>query len=106
MTPFSEAPGTLGELGRAHLRDLGKRNKATERMKKRRPVDRLIHWASQRVAIISPKVPVCQGLKEKIKLARERSSRRVTEWFRGTMLDRPKLQNLRMLKAKAKRRWN
>ncbi|WMV33054.1 hypothetical protein MTR67_026439, partial [Solanum verrucosum] len=49
---------------------------------------------------------VCQALKKKINLARERSSRRVTEWFCDAVLDRPKLQNLMMLKAKAIRRWN
>ncbi|KAG5590765.1 hypothetical protein H5410_041279 [Solanum commersonii] len=41
------------------------------------------------------------GLQEKIKLARERGSRRIAEWFCDAMLDRPKLKNLRMLKAKA-----
>ncbi|WMV33111.1 hypothetical protein MTR67_026496 [Solanum verrucosum] len=40
---------------------------------------------------------VCQALKEKIKSARERSSRRVAEQFRDAVLDRPKLQNLRTL---------
>uniref|UniRef100_M1E079 Uncharacterized protein n=1 Tax=Solanum tuberosum TaxID=4113 RepID=M1E079_SOLTU len=54
------------------------------------------------MAIILPKVLVCQALKEKTKLARERSSRRVTEWFCDAVLDRPKLQNLRMRKAKEK----
>ncbi|WMV29838.1 hypothetical protein MTR67_023223 [Solanum verrucosum] len=34
-------------------------------MKKKRCVDRLIHWASRRVAITSPNVPVCQTLNEK-----------------------------------------
>uniref|UniRef100_M1DXR1 Uncharacterized protein n=1 Tax=Solanum tuberosum TaxID=4113 RepID=M1DXR1_SOLTU len=48
-------------------------------------------------------VLVCQVLNEKTELARERSSRRIAEWFRDEVLDRPKLQNLRMLKAKAKR---
>uniref|UniRef100_M1DGS2 Polyprotein protein n=1 Tax=Solanum tuberosum TaxID=4113 RepID=M1DGS2_SOLTU len=43
---------------------------------------------------------------EKIKSAREMSSRHVTERFRDAVLDCPKLRNLRMLKAKAKRRWN
>uniref|UniRef100_M1DU71 Uncharacterized protein n=1 Tax=Solanum tuberosum TaxID=4113 RepID=M1DU71_SOLTU len=45
----------------------------------------------------------CASLKEKIKLARERSCRRVAKWFRDAVLDRPKLHNLKMLKAKAKR---
>uniref|UniRef100_M1DHY6 Uncharacterized protein n=1 Tax=Solanum tuberosum TaxID=4113 RepID=M1DHY6_SOLTU len=85
---------------------MGKRSKAAERTKKRRLVDHLIHWASRRVANTSPKVPVSKALKEKIKSARERSSRRVTERFRDAVLDRPKLQNLRMLKAKDKRGWN
>ncbi|WMV58962.1 hypothetical protein MTR67_052347 [Solanum verrucosum] len=58
------------------------------------------------MAIISPKVPVCQAMKVKIKSVRKRSSRRVAGWFHDVVLDRPKLQNLRMLKAKAKRRWN
>ncbi|WMV37722.1 hypothetical protein MTR67_031107 [Solanum verrucosum] len=43
-------------------------------------------------------------MKEKIKLARERSCRRIAEWFRDIVLDLPKLQKMRMLKAKAKRR--
>uniref|UniRef100_M1DNP5 Uncharacterized protein n=1 Tax=Solanum tuberosum TaxID=4113 RepID=M1DNP5_SOLTU len=51
-------------------------------------------------------VPAFQDMKEKIKSAIERSSRQVAEWFRDAVLDRPKLQNLKMLKAKAKRRWN
>uniref|UniRef100_M1CYX1 Uncharacterized protein n=1 Tax=Solanum tuberosum TaxID=4113 RepID=M1CYX1_SOLTU len=51
-------------------------------------------------------VPVFQALKEKIKMDIEMSSGHVAEWFRNAMLDRPKLQNLRMLKAKEKRRWN
>ncbi|KAG5593766.1 hypothetical protein H5410_034998 [Solanum commersonii] len=69
-----------------------------------RPGDRQVPLASRRMAIISPKVPVCQALTKKIKSTRERSSRRVAEWFRDAVLDHPKLQNLRMLKAKAKRR--
>uniref|UniRef100_M1DCM7 Uncharacterized protein n=1 Tax=Solanum tuberosum TaxID=4113 RepID=M1DCM7_SOLTU len=83
-----------------------KRNKVAKRTKKRRLVDRLIHWASHRTVTISPKVPVCQALKEKIKSAIEKGSRCVVEWFRDAVLDHPKLQNLRMLKAKGKRRWN
>ncbi|WMV32544.1 hypothetical protein MTR67_025929 [Solanum verrucosum] len=47
---------------------------------------------------------MCQSLKEKIKLVREMSSRRIAEWFRDAVLDHPKLQNLNKLKAKAKRR--
>uniref|UniRef100_M1DS29 Uncharacterized protein n=1 Tax=Solanum tuberosum TaxID=4113 RepID=M1DS29_SOLTU len=83
-----------------------KRNKTVERTNNRGTDDRLTHWASHRMATILPKVPVCQTLKEKIKSAIERRSRQVTEWFRDAVLDRPKLQNLKMLKAKAKRRWN
>ncbi|WMV32905.1 hypothetical protein MTR67_026290 [Solanum verrucosum] len=37
-------------------------------------------------------------------LVRERSSRRITEWFRDAVLDRPKLQTLRKLKAKVEGR--
>ncbi|KAG5580867.1 hypothetical protein H5410_051494 [Solanum commersonii] len=77
-----------------------------ERTKKIRPDDRLTHWASRQMAMISPKALVCQALKEKIKSAIERSSRQVTKWFRDAVLDHPKLQNLKMLKAKAKGRLN
>ncbi|WMV25120.1 hypothetical protein MTR67_018505 [Solanum verrucosum] len=56
--------------------------------------------------MILPKVPVCQALKEKIKSTIERSSRRVAEQFRYAVLDRPKLQNLKMLKAKEKKTKN
>ncbi|KAG5632356.1 hypothetical protein H5410_004073 [Solanum commersonii] len=55
------------------------------------------------MAITSPKAPMYQALKEKINLSRERNSRRVAEWFRDTVLDHPKLENLRMMKAKGKR---
>uniref|UniRef100_M1DGB8 Uncharacterized protein n=1 Tax=Solanum tuberosum TaxID=4113 RepID=M1DGB8_SOLTU len=48
-------------------------------------------------------VPLYQALKAKIKSAIEMSSRRVAEWFRDAVLDRPKLHNLRIVKAKAKR---
>ncbi|KAG5615846.1 hypothetical protein H5410_015670 [Solanum commersonii] len=51
-------------------------------------------------------VPVCQALRVKVNLARERSSRRVTKWFCDALLDRLKLQNLRIFKAKARRRLN
>uniref|UniRef100_M0ZV68 Polyprotein protein n=1 Tax=Solanum tuberosum TaxID=4113 RepID=M0ZV68_SOLTU len=49
------------------------------------------------------RIPVCQALKEKIKSARERSSWQISKWFRDAVLDRPKLQTLRMLKAKTER---
>uniref|UniRef100_M1AUA2 Uncharacterized protein n=1 Tax=Solanum tuberosum TaxID=4113 RepID=M1AUA2_SOLTU len=55
------------------------------------------------MADVSPNVPVCQALKEKIKSAIERGNRRVAERFRDAVPHRPKLQNLKMLKAKAKR---
>uniref|UniRef100_M1DN46 Polyprotein protein n=1 Tax=Solanum tuberosum TaxID=4113 RepID=M1DN46_SOLTU len=58
---------------------------------KRRPEDRLNHWASSRMALTSPNVPMCQALKEKIKSAIEKSSRQVTERFRDAVLHRPKL---------------
>ncbi|KAG5580814.1 hypothetical protein H5410_051441 [Solanum commersonii] len=86
-----------------HGQYCAKRNKVAERTKKRRPGDCRVHWASRRMATISPKVLVCQALKEKINLVRETSSKRVAKWFRDTVLDHPKLQNWRMLKAKAKR---
>uniref|UniRef100_M1DFN2 Putative plant transposon protein domain-containing protein n=1 Tax=Solanum tuberosum TaxID=4113 RepID=M1DFN2_SOLTU len=54
------------------------------------------------MAMISPKVPVCQALKKKIESAIQKRSGRVTEPFRDAVLDRPKLQNLKMLKAKKK----
>ncbi|WMV10012.1 hypothetical protein MTR67_003397, partial [Solanum verrucosum] len=49
-----------------------------------------------------PKVPVCQTLKERTKSATERSSWWIAEWLRNAVLDRPKLQTSRMLKAKVK----
>ncbi|WMV36748.1 hypothetical protein MTR67_030133 [Solanum verrucosum] len=49
---------------------------------------------------------VCQDLKEEIKSAIEMGSRVVAERFRDAVPYRPKLQNLKMMKAKAKRRWN
>ncbi|WMV24232.1 hypothetical protein MTR67_017617 [Solanum verrucosum] len=55
------------------------------------------------MVIRPPKVPVCQALKEKTKLARERSSRQIAEWFLNAVLYGPKLQNMRMIKAKEKR---
>ncbi|KAG5610208.1 hypothetical protein H5410_021489 [Solanum commersonii] len=59
-------------------------------MKKRRHDDRLTHWASHRMAMISSKAPVCQALKVKTKPAIERSSQRVAEWFCDAVLDHPK----------------
>uniref|UniRef100_M1CTW6 Uncharacterized protein n=1 Tax=Solanum tuberosum TaxID=4113 RepID=M1CTW6_SOLTU len=58
--------------------NLQKGTKRAERRKKREPSDRQVHLASRRVGIRPPNVLVCQALKEKIKLARERSSR-ITE---------------------------
>uniref|UniRef100_M1D840 Polyprotein protein n=1 Tax=Solanum tuberosum TaxID=4113 RepID=M1D840_SOLTU len=84
--------------------NLQKGTKRAKRRKKREFDDHLVHLVSHRMAITSPKVPVCQALKEKIKLVRERSTRRIAESFRDAVLDLPKLQTLRMLKAKAKRR--
>uniref|UniRef100_M1DHQ9 Uncharacterized protein n=1 Tax=Solanum tuberosum TaxID=4113 RepID=M1DHQ9_SOLTU len=72
-------------------------------MKKRNLGDRQVRLASHRVAIQPPKVPVCQALKERTKLARERSSQQITEWFRNAVCVRLKLQTLRMLKAKIER---
>ncbi|KAG5580605.1 hypothetical protein H5410_051232, partial [Solanum commersonii] len=43
------------------------------------------------MARMPSKLPVCQALKEKIKLAIERSSRQVAEWFRNAVLDLPKV---------------
>ncbi|WMV30761.1 hypothetical protein MTR67_024146 [Solanum verrucosum] len=68
--------------------------KGTRQLKEQRKeglMIRLTHWASHRLAMISPKVPVRQALKEKIKWAIERSSRHVAERFRDAVLDRPKL---------------
>ncbi|WMV25227.1 hypothetical protein MTR67_018612 [Solanum verrucosum] len=45
----------------------------------------------RQMAVIWPKIPVCQALKEKIKSAMEWSSRRVAERFRDAVLDHPKL---------------
>ena len=45
-----------------------KRNKEAERMKKRRHDDHLTYWERRRMAMISPKVPVFQVMKDKIKL--------------------------------------
>uniref|UniRef100_M1DWK5 Polyprotein protein n=1 Tax=Solanum tuberosum TaxID=4113 RepID=M1DWK5_SOLTU len=53
--------------------------------------------------MVSPNVPVCQALMDKIKLVIERSSRRVAERFHDVVLDHQKLQNLKMRKNKAER---
>ncbi|KAG5579821.1 hypothetical protein H5410_050448 [Solanum commersonii] len=71
--------------------DDAKRNKAAERTKKIKHEDRLTHWVSHQTAMVSPNVPVCQTLKEKIKLAIERSNQRVAERFRDAVPYRPKL---------------
>ncbi|KAG5571436.1 hypothetical protein H5410_061202 [Solanum commersonii] len=55
--------------------------KRAERRKKTELADRQVHLAN-----------LCQALKEKIKLARERSTRWIAEWFRNAILDHPKLQ--------------
>ncbi|WMV54947.1 hypothetical protein MTR67_048332 [Solanum verrucosum] len=57
------------------------------------------------MALISPNVPVCQALKEKIKSVIKRSSRRVVEQFRDVVPYRPKLQNLKDTEGKNKRRY-
>ncbi|WMV18696.1 hypothetical protein MTR67_012081 [Solanum verrucosum] len=70
-------------------------------MKKSKPGVRQVHLVSRQMAAWPPKVLVCQALKERTKLVREKSSRWITKWFRDAVLDRPKLQTLRTLKAKA-----
>uniref|UniRef100_M1DVC7 Uncharacterized protein n=1 Tax=Solanum tuberosum TaxID=4113 RepID=M1DVC7_SOLTU len=92
-SPLGVSPS--GSASKTNIAELERteRNKAAERTKKTRPGDRLIHWASRRMSITSPKVSVCQALKEKIKSAMEWSSRRVAEWFRDAVFDHPKLQN-------------
>ncbi|WMV08909.1 hypothetical protein MTR67_002294 [Solanum verrucosum] len=45
-------------------------------------------------------------MKDKIKLVKERNSWRIAEWFRDVVLDHPKLQTWRILKANAKTLWN
>uniref|UniRef100_M1DRA2 Uncharacterized protein n=1 Tax=Solanum tuberosum TaxID=4113 RepID=M1DRA2_SOLTU len=80
-----------------------KRIKTTKRTKKGRHEDRLNHWASHRMALVSPNVPVCQALKEKIKSEIERSSRRITDQFRDAVPYRPKLQDLKDAEGKSKK---
>lgn len=67
--------------------NLQKGTKRDERTKKWK-------YGDHQMFITSPNVPVCQAMKDKTKLVRERSSRRIAEWFRDAVLDRPKLQNL------------
>uniref|UniRef100_M1DED9 Gag-pol protein n=1 Tax=Solanum tuberosum TaxID=4113 RepID=M1DED9_SOLTU len=81
-------------------------NKAAKRTKKRRPVDRLIHWASRRVAITSPKVLVCQALKEKIKLVREMSSQHVAERFRDAVIGSSKVTELKDTEGQSRKAMN
>uniref|UniRef100_M1DZ98 Uncharacterized protein n=1 Tax=Solanum tuberosum TaxID=4113 RepID=M1DZ98_SOLTU len=71
-------------------------------MKNIRPENRLNHWASRRMALVLPNVPMCQALKVNIKSVIERSSRRVAEQFRDTMPYCPKLQDLMYAKGKSK----
>uniref|UniRef100_M1E001 Retrotransposon gag protein n=1 Tax=Solanum tuberosum TaxID=4113 RepID=M1E001_SOLTU len=54
-------------LGTKHEHYGSKRIKEAERTKKRKPEDRLNHWASRRLALIWPNVQACQALKDKIK---------------------------------------
>lgn len=43
---------------------------------------------------------------EEKKFVRKMRSQHVTEWFCDAVLDFPMLQNIKIMKAKAKRRWN
>ncbi|KAG5595451.1 hypothetical protein H5410_036683 [Solanum commersonii] len=109
--PFEVTPGTnpqvqIDALGTDVQTDGAIENKAAERTKKKRLEDHLTHWASRRMAMISPNILVCQALKEKIKSVIEKSSRRITKRFREVVQYHPKLQSLKLLKANAKRRWN
>ncbi|WMV13576.1 hypothetical protein MTR67_006961, partial [Solanum verrucosum] len=49
-------------------------------------------------------VPVCQALREEIKLVIKRRSQRIAKQFCDAMLNRPKVQTLRILTTKAERR--
>ncbi|KAG5571536.1 hypothetical protein H5410_061302, partial [Solanum commersonii] len=68
---------------------LSKRTKAAERMKKRRLEDRLTHWASRRMAlvspnvldVISPKVTEPEDAEGKSKTAMKMTKRWITEWI-------------------------
>ncbi|WMV13625.1 hypothetical protein MTR67_007010 [Solanum verrucosum] len=55
------------------------------------------------MAIISPKVLVCQALKEKIKSTRERSSRCVAEWFHDAVIGSPKVIELEYAEGQIKK---
>ncbi|KAG5580847.1 hypothetical protein H5410_051474, partial [Solanum commersonii] len=101
----SDAPGTNALTDRKQSKDtnLQKRTKRAERRKKREPGNVQVHLENHRMAITSLKVPLCQAMKEKIKLARERSSRRITKWSHDAVSDRPKLQTFKMLKTKERR---
>ncbi|WMV25070.1 hypothetical protein MTR67_018455 [Solanum verrucosum] len=85
--------------------NLQKGIKRAEGTKKCKPGDRQAQLASRPTNSRPPKVPVCQALKERTILARERNRRQIAEWFRDAVLDRPKLHTLRMLKAKVEGRW-
>uniref|UniRef100_M1DNW1 Uncharacterized protein n=1 Tax=Solanum tuberosum TaxID=4113 RepID=M1DNW1_SOLTU len=55
------------------------------------------------MAMISPKVPMYQALKEKIKSARERSSRRFAERFRDAVIGLPKVTELENVEGQTKK---
>ncbi|KAG5580076.1 hypothetical protein H5410_050703 [Solanum commersonii] len=55
------------------------------------------------MSLVSPNAPAYQALKEKIKLAKERSSWRVVKLFRDAVLYRPKLQDLLDAEGKSKK---
>lgn len=75
----------------------------SERTNKSRSDDRLTHWASHQMDKISPEVLVCQDMTEKIKCRR---SRLLSKRFRNALPDCAKMENLKMMRAKEKRRWN
>ncbi|KAG5606616.1 hypothetical protein H5410_028108 [Solanum commersonii] len=57
LIPSASSTSSLFETKRG--RYLARRNKTAEKMKKRKHEDRLMHLASRRMALTSPKVPVC-----------------------------------------------
>lgn len=69
-------------------------------MVKTNPSDPLVNSVTRQIAIGLPKVLLCKEFKDKTKFAREWSSRQITELFHDVVLDRLKLQNLRMLNSK------